>query len=169
MAIGYTHSHIHQAIATMENKDEIGKTKVLVNIYEPLLRLLKRKLDKACLKRDAYLDLALRYESELLKAKVDKPNSDKARRYISEALKRLNTNQVSLQVSRETADLITSVCNEKNIPRDAFINRFVLFLTAPKAVLDAAIPAFNEVDLIEGVYGDVAEYFWARPNVIDTI
>jgi hypothetical protein len=156
-------------MATMANKDEIGKTKVLVNIYGPLLSFLKRNLDKACLKRDAYLDLALRCESEFLRTEVDAKNSAKAARYISEAIKRLNTTPVSLQISTETADLMKVVCNEKNIPRDAFINRFVLLLTAPEAVLKAAIPAFSEIELMEDVYGEAAEFFWARPNVVDTI
>lgn len=169
MTIGYSHSHINQAMALMANEDEIGKTKVLVNIYEPLLRLLKRKLDKACLKRDAYLDLALRQELEFLRAEVTEKNSPKATRYISEAVKKLNTTPVSLQISRETADLMKSVCNEKNIPRDAFINRFVLFLTAPKAVLDVLIPVLNEIELIDNVNSEKEEWFWARPNVIDTI
>jgi hypothetical protein len=153
----------------MANKDENGKTKVLVNIYGPLLKRLKRELDKACLKRDAYLDLALRRESEFLRVEIAEKNSAKAARYISEAIKRLNTIQVSLQISTETADLMKVVCNENNIPRDAFINRFVLLLTAPEAVLKAAIPAFGEIELIEDVYDEAAEYFWVRPNVIDTI
>lgn len=114
-----------------------NKTKVLVNVYEPVIAIMKHKLDEACLKRDAYLDKALRLEAGFLRAEVTTPNSDKAKSYIANNLKQLKLKPLNLLLSSETVELMNDVCKEKNIPRDAFINRFFLLLIASDAVIDA--------------------------------
>jgi hypothetical protein len=114
-----------------------NKTKVLVNVYEPVIAIMKRKLDAACLKRDAYLDKALHIEAGFLREEVATPNSDKAKNYIVDNLKQLKLKPLNLLLSTETVELINEVCKEKNIPRDAFINRVFLLLIATDTVIDA--------------------------------
>lgn len=121
----------------MENSEKSqNKTKVLVNVYEPLIAIMKHKFDAACLKRDAYLDKALRIEARLLKEEVTMPNSDKAKSYVAENLKQLRLKPLNLLLSTETVELVSEVCKEKNIPRDVFINRVFLLLIASDTVID---------------------------------
>lgn len=118
-------------------KEIENKTKVLVNVYEPVIAIMKHKLDEACLKRDAYLDKALRLEADFLRAEVTTPNSDKAKSYIANNLKQLKLKPLNLLLSTETVELMNDVCKEKNIPRDTFINRVFLLLIASDTVIDA--------------------------------
>ena len=113
-----------------------NKTKVLVNVYEPVIAIMKHKLDAACLKRDAYLDKALKSEAGFLREEVTTPNSDKAKNYIADNLKQLKLKPLNLLLSTETVELMNEVCKEKNIPRDAFINRAFLLLIASDTVID---------------------------------
>lgn len=114
-----------------------NKIKTVFNIYEPLIPLMKSKLDEACLKRDVYLDKALLCESDFLRKEVTTPNSVKAKNYILKSLKELELKPVNLLLSKETVDLMNEVCKEKNIPRDAFVNRVFLLLIASNMVIDA--------------------------------
>jgi hypothetical protein len=171
-------------MATKEKTE--NKTKVLVNVYEPLIEIMKRRFEDTCLKRDAYLDKALKSEAGLLKEEVTVPNSDKARSYIAENLKKLKLKPLNLLLSTDTVELINEVCKEKNIPRDAFINRFFLLLIASDTVIDALFfslfKRFN-MDDFESWNGDwkawselgslnryplMAKCF-DRPNIIDSI
>jgi hypothetical protein len=148
-----------------------NKTKVLVNVYKPLVDIVKLRFDKACLKRDAYLDKALRIEAGFLRDEVPMPNSEMAKKFIVDNLKQLKPKQpLNLLLSKETAELLNDVCDKKNIPRDAFINRFLLLLTASDSVLKALFSDEAEAVLLEGgdFYGP-EEVFYIRSNVIDTI
>ena len=122
--------------------EETNKTKVLVNVYEPLLVFMKHKMDEACLKRDAYLDKALRFEAELLREEIKTPNSDMAKTYIADNLKELRLKPLNLLLSQETVELINEVCKEKNVPRDVFINRFFLLSVASNTILNSL---FHEI------------------------
>ncbi|MDT8413682.1 MAG: hypothetical protein RQ875_14560 [Vicingaceae bacterium] len=112
-----------------------NKTKILINIYKPLIAILKYKLDSACLKRDAYLDKILRVEAICLKSEITTPNSDMAKNFITKNLKQLPLKPLNLLISTETVDLINSVCKEKNVPRDTFINRVLMLLIASDPLL----------------------------------
>jgi hypothetical protein len=120
----------------METK-EINKTKILVKVHEPLIAILQHKIESACLKRDAYLDKALRIEAQYLRQEIKTPNSDKAKNFIAAQLSELKLKPLNLLLSTETVDLINEACKEKNVPRDAFMNRFFLLLIASEAVLTA--------------------------------
>lgn len=154
-------------------KETENKTKVLVNVYEPVITIMKHKLDAACLKRDAYLDKALRIEAGLLREEVTTPNSDKAKSYIADNLKQLRLKPLNLLLSAETVELINEVCKEKNIPRDAFINRVFLLLIASDNVLMALFG--HDVDTkiyldcgLNGFHYDVSDS-GNRPNILDTV
>jgi hypothetical protein len=123
---------------------EINKTKILVKVHEPLLAIMQHKIDAACLKRDAYLDKALRVEAEFLRKEIATPNSDKAKNYIAAQLSDLKLKPLNLLLSTETVDLINEVCKEKNVPRDAFLNRFFLLLIANDTILTALFHEFLE-------------------------
>ena len=98
-------------------KEETNKTKVLVNVYEPLITIMKHKMDAACLKRDAYLDKALRCEAELLREEITTPNSERAKTYIADNLKQLRLKPLGyLLLSQETVELINDVCKRKERP-----------------------------------------------------
>lgn len=152
-----------------------SKTKVLVNVYEPLIIIMKRKFDAACLKRDAYLDRALRCEANFLRNEVTTPNSDKAKNYITDNLKSLRLKPLNLLLSMETVELINEVCKEKNIPRDAFINRVFLLLIASDTVLKVLfddesmkIGESHDLDFVNEYIGD-ERGFYNRANVLDSI
>jgi hypothetical protein len=162
---------------TTDTSDD--KTKVLVNVYEPLIILMKRKLDAACMKRDAYLDRALRLEAGFLKEEVLLPNSDKAKSFITDNLRALRLKPLNLLLSVKTVELINEACKEKNIPRDVFVNRFLLLLIASEQVISAIF-----CSLLEGFYPDgwedawyewrsesyhEARFYFDLPNVMDTI
>ena len=148
-----------------------NKTKVLVNVYEPLIAIMKHKFDAACLKRDAYLDKALRIEAVFLRSEVKEPNSDRARNFIAENLKELKLKPLSLSLSTETAELINEVCKEKNIPRDSFINRFFLLLIASETILKALFLFHKgEIEDIEDIFFSAKErcYEWiTQINILD--
>lgn len=154
----------------MAEKTE-NKTKVLVNVYEPVIAIMKHKLDAACLKRDAYLDKALHIEAGFLREEVTTPNSDKAKSYIADNLKQIKLKQLNLLLSTETVELINEVCKEKNIPRDAFINRVFLLLIASDNVLMALFGHnVNTKDYLEsGLDGFVHDDFIDRPNILDSV
>lgn len=158
------------------------KKKLIANIYTPLVNLLDYKINKSLLKRDAYLDFAIANEIEHLDKEVVERNSDRAFNYIFQAMKRENTNRVSLNLSITTIKRLNEVCEAKNIPRDAFINRLVFFMTiindkAISAVISVLADYVSEtydiffyspsdVD-VEGVDG--VEYKWFRPNIFDAL
>lgn len=157
-----------------------NKTKVLVNVCEPLVAILKQKLDASCLKRDAYLDKALSCESCYLQEEVTTPNSKRAENFITENLKQLRLKPLNLLLSKKTVELMNAVCKEKNIPRDTFINRIFLMLIATESLLEALFKGYDELwtspssehdeydDFIVGISGEEGRYF-DRPNILDTV
>lgn len=158
-----------------------SKSKVSINIYSPLAELLNKKLTKACIKRDAYLDLVIKNECDFLCNEIKTPNTNKVKKHISKKIKGLNTKPVSLFLSTETAQLLNKVCDEKNVPRDAFLNRIYLLLTISTDAINILFPGFNQSkdfdnDLwhffIESAcYSETGqdEFYCFRPNVIDTV
>ena len=145
-------------IHIMETK-EINKTKILVKVHEPLIAIMQHKMEAACLKRDAYLDKALRVEAEFLRREIATPNSDKAKNYIAAQLGDLKLKPLNLLLSTETVDLINEVCKEKNVPRDAFMNRFFLLLIANDTILTALFKKFlQEADIDQSMLGFIENF-----------
>lgn len=97
-------------------------------------------MDRACLKRDAYLDHVLRHEAQQLRFEVPTANSDRAYAYIAQELNQLKRKALNLQLSEETVALINEVCEQKNIPRDAFIHRVLLLLLTGQKTIEVIIP-----------------------------
>ena len=162
---------------------EINKTKILVKVHEPLIAIMQHKMEAACLKRDAYLDKALRVEAEFLRKEIATPNSDKAKNYIAAQLGDLKLKPLNLLLSTETVDLINEVCKEKNVPRDAFMNRFFLLLIASDKILTCLFCEFLSKYLqnwdLEDWYGEygsseyddgytIRDYVW-KYNSLDFV
>lgn len=106
----------------------MANKKILVNLWVDLARGFKKKTDRAFLKRDMYLDAVLRHEATRLETEVAIPNSEAARTYIAQSLNTLDRKPVNLMLSEETIKLMNEACERKNLPRDAFIHRVLLFL-----------------------------------------
>lgn len=141
--------------ATNTNKP----TKILVNIWTPLLWRLDARVKAACLKRDQFLDHILRYEANQLRKEVENPNNKLVQRALSTSCSRAETTRVNLYLSRSTAESVTSACKSLNIPRDSFVNRVILFLTASSELVDLLLfsDAEDKWDRFLGYYGEVKQ------------
>ena len=119
--------------------------KILVKVWEPAITALRQKTDAACMKRDAYLDKVLRREAENLRTEVSGRNSDEARDHIAHELGILapTLKPLNLVLGEETVDLIGEVCELRNIPRDAFVNRVILFLVVRPSFFTSL---YSEID-----------------------
>ncbi|MCP5417437.1 MAG: hypothetical protein H6965_10120 [Chromatiaceae bacterium] len=112
---------------------ERDKKKILVQVWESLINAFNEKVRKACLNRDAYLDIVLESEASLIMDELPDSNSDAAKSYLSSELNKLGTKQVNLNLSVNTIEKLNKACAERNIPRDSFVNRLLfLLLTASK-------------------------------------
>lgn len=147
--------------------------KILVKIDVTLLKILKEELDNALLKRDAFLDNAIRHEVEALDKEITEPNSERAYKYIVKALSENDLKAVNLNLSSDTVEILDAACKKYNIPRDAFINRLILLITAGKAVIDKIMPVLEEIEFhpsyCDEYSSEGVEWFYYRPNTIDTI
>lgn len=130
--------------------------KILVAVWEPLIGLLNKKVKSACLKRDEFLDHVLRHEAKMLAQEVSGRNSDEAKAHIAMHLGMLRRKQVNLNLSTETVQAVAEACEKVNVPRDAFINRVVLFLVAGKTFFRLLLVDIDwdwaEGKVIEGYY-----------------
>lgn len=112
-----------------------GRRKILVGVWKDLIALLNKRVDEACLNRDAYLDYVFRHEAASLLAEVETANSADARVYLAGELARLDRKPVSFMLSAETIEAIDKACVAKNVPRDCFVNRILFLLVADQRKL----------------------------------
>lgn len=109
--------------------------KISVKIWRPILDRLDKKIEQACLRRDAYLTKVLEVELGQLDAEVSIANSQASYDYVFSRLDVLDRKLVSLALPPELTARLNEICNRKRIVRDAFFNRLFLLLTAsPKAI-----------------------------------
>lgn len=113
--------------------------KILANVSKPLIEKLNEKVSAGCLQRDAYLDHVFSHEAKMLGEEIDEPNSPEARDHLVKHLGLLDRKSVNFSLRPETVAVMDEVCKLKNIPRDAFINRVVLFLVAERAFFQKII------------------------------
>lgn len=115
--------------------------KVSVRIWKPLLVKLDQKLERACLRRDAYLARVLAVEIPALDEEVCLPNSVEAQARVAQQLDDLDRKPVSLALPSELMSQLNAICARKRIVRDAFFNRLFLLLAAkPKAIDNLLFP-----------------------------
>lgn len=144
--------------------------KILVKIWSPLLDKLNLMAKDSCIKRDNYLNLVLSHEATMLEKEVIQKNSERAKKYLSSKLLELNDfKSVNLLLEEETVERINRVCKEKNIPRDCFLNRVFLFLTATRETLENLFEGYGDTigEVLADNYNE--HYFAYRSNIFDTI
>ena len=112
------------------------KRKISTKIWRPVVDKLTRKLNKACLRRDAFLERVLDVELPYLDNEVALPNSEQAQNFIAERLDHLDRKLVSLALRIDLIERLESICGRKRIVRDAFFNRLFLLLAAPPGIID---------------------------------
>jgi hypothetical protein len=106
-------------------------SKITVSAWRPVWSKLEKKLETACLNRDAYLSALVSSELDHLQVEMPIANSDEAQRFINKQLRALinhDATPLSIALSPEVALKLNAICSEKRIVRDAFFNRLFLFL-----------------------------------------
>ena len=99
-------------------------------VWEPLFRKFSDAVDRACLRRDAYLDHAFANEAMALKEEIPCRNSPEARVFLQRNLEDLDRTPVNFSLSPATIEAINRTCEELNVIRDCFINRVLFLLIA---------------------------------------
>jgi len=130
----------------------MAKTKITVKIVASMLRTFDTQLDKLHIKRDAFFNSMLLGEIPNLERDLKgKRLSAQAKRHIASALKRLGTKQVNVSIDHATAKALKAVVAKRNIVRDAFINRLIMFLRSSDVVLKyLELPQFVNSSSFEG-------------------
>jgi len=120
-------------------KTREDKRKISVRMWAPLLQKLNDLCTEACLNRDAYLDVVLASEAEMLRTELaGHRNSDTARKYVKRCFLELPEHRAaSLNVRVGTAEAIDQACDEVNVWRDVFINRIAYLLVVRTTLLEA--------------------------------
>jgi len=118
----------------------LKRSKITVRIWKPAWDSLVRRTDEACLRRDLLISQTLKLELPRVRDELPHANTPRVRRFIESSLRRLFASagavQTTLALEPWTAALLTDVCDEKNIPREALLNRLVLLLGTSGDVLD---------------------------------
>ncbi|WON72896.1 hypothetical protein [Nitrosospira sp. Is2] len=119
-------------------EDKLLKTvpKISVKIWRPIIEAFDKKMEAACLRRDAYLNKVLEVELNWLDEEVSIPNSQASYDYVLGQLDQLDRKLVSLALSPELTTRLNEICSRKRIVRDAFFNRFFLLLAASPKNID---------------------------------
>jgi len=139
--------------------------KVSVKIWRDLIPKLDKKIEAACLRRDAYLSKVIGAEVQRLDSDVSVPNSEQAFAFISKRLDRLDRKLVSFTLDSTVAERLNKVCADKRIVRDAFFNRLIFWLVASPNVVDRILGANWESNLREA---ELAIGFqWGAPYPLD--
>lgn len=106
------------------------KKKILVQVWDVLARAIKRDLRALHISRDTYLNSLLRHEIAELAREITFSTPDDAYRLIKKRLRGLSRERMTIAVDRDVAEIIDQVLKQKNISRDAFVNRILFFLVA---------------------------------------
>lgn len=110
--------------------------KISTKIWRPIIEKLDKKMNAACLRRDAYLNKVLEIELPYLDREVSLANSAAAQAFVAQRLDQLDRKLVSLALRPELVERLNDICTRKRIVRDAFFNRLFLLLTASQKVIN---------------------------------
>ncbi len=162
---------------------------LLAKVWKPVLRQFSSMIERACLRRDAYLDQVFAHEAKALKDEIPRPNSLKARAYLQGKLDDLDDRvPVNFSLSPATIEAVNRACEELNVIRDCFINR-VLFLLSADTKKCEAVTRIEFLEYVGDILGEhdrdflyaplwggglsavseivTSDPFWALRNVID--
>lgn len=120
----------------METKLLKTVPKISVKIWRSIIDAFDKKIEAACLRRDAYLNKVLEVELNWLDEEVSIPNSQASYDYVLGQLDQLDRKLVSLALSPELTTRLNEICSRKRIVRDAFFNRLFLLLAASPKNID---------------------------------
>lgn len=134
--------------------------KKMVRLWEPLWTSLKQRAESSLLRRDAYLDKVFLHEARKLGEELEGRNSPEARAQLSKHLDRLKLVPTTLVLTDETSKAIETVCNDKNVPRDCFINRVIFFLAAKPDILKLVFPFDYEEQWQQVLMNEVNEFMY---------
>ncbi len=112
-------------------KGKSKTSKITINVWRSVWSKLEKRLETACLKRDAYIGMLINWELDRLEAEMPIANSEAAEQFIEKQLRALlhqNYTPLSIALAPEVAKKLERVCKEKRIVRDSFFNRLFLFL-----------------------------------------
>lgn len=139
-------------------KTQTDKKKITVQLWKPLLKKLNAQIASSCLNRDAYLDKVFAHEAKMLRQELHKKrNSDKAKARIKECFAGLTELvPMSLTLSVETANALTSACEDVNVWRDAFVNRVIYLLVARPEAIESQL-GFTFADHQEAIFDEGLE------------
>lgn len=118
--------------------------KISVKIWRPIIDKLDKKIEAACLRRDAYLNKVLEVELNWLDEEISIPNSQASYDYVLGQLDQLDRKLISLALSPELTARLNEICSRKRIVRDAFFNRLFLLLAASPENIDKLL--FGNID-----------------------
>ncbi|MEK7995662.1 MAG: hypothetical protein AAB403_17825 [Planctomycetota bacterium] len=126
---------------------------LLARVWRPLLREFNSTIERACLRRDAYLDRVFAHEAEVLKDEIPCRNSPEARAYLQSKLEDLDRLPVNFSLSPDTIKAVNRACEELNVIRDCFINR-VLFLLFADINTCEAVTGIQLRECLPDILGD---------------
>lgn len=124
--------------------------KATFKVIKPLYEKLAERLELTCFKRDLFLNKLLLSEmhhaQNELSGVVLEPRD---KRLISSKLSEHDLVMINVVLDKQTAELLNKVVKEKNLVRDALINRIIYFLTCP-AYLESelGIPEFVDETIV---------------------
>jgi len=116
-----------------------SKPQLFAKLWRPVLRKFSSTVERACLRRDAYLDHVFAHEAGVLKDELPCPNSPAARAYLRGKLEELDRVPVNFSLSPATIEAVNRACEELNVIRDCFINRVLFLLSADMKTCEAVI------------------------------
>ncbi len=123
-------------------KGNSGLTKITASFFAPMYADFNRQMERALLRRDAFLDQILEREIPHLTADLaGKRQSKAAHQYVSRQLTEMGERKtenlvgVSISLRHETADKLRKVVAEHNLVRNAFLNYVVALLRSSDALL----------------------------------
>lgn len=111
-----------------------GKRRIMVQIWKPLTKAVDRDLNALNIKRDRFLNELFRREIEALAQEVTFRNCDAVRARMQQQKIPERVKQ-TLELDEDVIVRIDAVLEERNIPRDSFINRVLFFLVAKEPIL----------------------------------
>lgn len=122
----------HATVKKMKTGKANGKaSKITISVWRPVWSKLEKRLEKGCLKRDAYIGMLINRELDYLQDEMPIANSKEAENFIQKQIRALleqNFTPLSIALQPDVAQKLEKVCADRRIIRDAFFNRLFLFL-----------------------------------------
>jgi hypothetical protein len=125
------------------------KTKVMVQVWDVLAKAIRKNMLALHITRDTYLNELFQNEIERLASEVSFVTPPDARKRIKERLQILSRERMTIALDRDVAKRISHVLKERNISRDAFVNRVLFFLVAKPVHLKSLGIAYERSQEVE--------------------